>query len=1283
MKKIFTFSLLVILSLLHQQVNGQTLYDSYADGDFTTSPVWAGSTTRWTIVANSDAAAGATGSNTLRLNATTVAGTDYLSSQVSSWGASQEWGFWLGRRAQAYTGANQAYIWLYANEADLTSATVDGYRLAIGDDTGGDEIRLEYIVNGAVSATVITSSGSVTNAITDVGFLIRITRSTSGAWQLFTSTLPTVSGNGAIASDIPNATNAAVSQGTATHNTIVPASNGYIGIAALHSTGASAIVGVEFDQVYLTTASSSTPTKLAITAINPASPTAGMSFSVTVQAQDGSNVAQNVSVNTDVSLSVNTGTGALGGTITGTIAANTSSVVITGVTYSVSENGVVLTATRTSGDALTPGNSATFNVLSPASQLAFVGVPGSGTATTNLSSFTVEARRPDNTVDNTYTGTITITKASGPGTLSGTTTKAAVAGVATFNDLQFDQAGTYTVSASSGSLTGVTSGSIVVAPAPVQVQAGNIVINQFNPAYNGASDEYVELVNLTGNTFDLSTLKIVYNSSTGSAGGAGGTLSGTLAPHAYWLLSPNATVTVGKTSALSRDGNITAGFAATAGQLALERVSDNVIIDGLAYGAVSVNNLGEGSAVAAPSSNSGYKRSPDGNDNNTNSLDFVSVAVSDISLKNSTSRLANLSASIIAGTYTNLIVTGNSSIGGAVFISDLVDVQGGTLTANSNLTLLSTAGKTARVGSISSGAVAGNVTVQRFIGAPSAKRAWRLLTAPFSSANTIQASWQNGQVYTPGIGTFITGSGTGLDAGNASMKTYNTASQALVDVTNTTVDIASQPGYFIFIRGDRNTNNLTPPATNTTTLSATGALRNGDQAFTTSGTNDAFTLLGNPYASQVDFDLFRQQNSTANIKPNYYYWDANAGGASSVGAYGVASWNGSSYDYTGAVTAVQTIIIPSGSAFFVQTLTDQTGTTPGVTFKETQKTSATVTQQLRVGTQTEKLDIKLQAQDASLVMNSVDGVLARFNNTYSTQVGNEDAGKLMNVGENLSIMRNGSLLVIEGRPLVDINDTLFLQLANMKVGTNYQFVISASNFNAPSLEAYLVDRLTGTSSALDLSSSTTVAFTVTSATASTGDRFMVVFRQSGVLPVNYASVKAYQQNNGIQVDWKVATESNIRNYEVEKSVDGRSFTKAGTVAAKANNNTAASYTWFDATPVSGVNYYRIKAVDNSGAGKISQVVSVKIGGGKSEISMYPNPVTSNSISLQFSNKERGTYVVQLFNNLGQQVYSKSIVHQGGSSSQTLSFGSAVSKGVYQLQVSSGSETSLSQQIIIR
>ena len=107
------------------------------------------------------------------------------------------------------------------------------------------------------------------------------------------------------------------------------------------------------------------PVNLAITSVNGGfNPTYGTAFSVVVQAQDVNGNAANVLANTVVTLSVNTGTGTLGGTLTGTITAGNSSVTISSVTYSKAESGIVLTATRTSGDSLAAGNSSAFSMNS-------------------------------------------------------------------------------------------------------------------------------------------------------------------------------------------------------------------------------------------------------------------------------------------------------------------------------------------------------------------------------------------------------------------------------------------------------------------------------------------------------------------------------------------------------------------------------------------------------------------------------------------------------------------------------------------------------------------------------------------------------------------------------------------------------------------------------------------------------------------------------------------------------------------------------------------------------
>ncbi|WP_298118827.1 T9SS sorting signal type C domain-containing protein [Flavobacterium sp.] len=215
----------------------------------------------------------------------------------------------------------------------------------------------------------------------------------------------------------------------------------------------------------------SVPSRYVLTAITPASPTAGVGFSATVSAQDAYGASTTLSANSSFTLTSNGNAGTIAGTTTGTINSGSSSVVVTGIILPNAGTGVTLTATNSSGVVLSAATSSSFNVLAAATQLAFVGVPATGNVGVNLTTFTVEARRPDNSVDNTFTGTITISKATGTGNLTGTLSATAVAGIATFAAAQFDAASTYTLNANSGSLTQATSSNIVVTLAPVVLAA--------------------------------------------------------------------------------------------------------------------------------------------------------------------------------------------------------------------------------------------------------------------------------------------------------------------------------------------------------------------------------------------------------------------------------------------------------------------------------------------------------------------------------------------------------------------------------------------------------------------------------------------------------------------------------------------------------------------------------------------------------------------------------------------------------------------------------------------
>jgi autotransporter-associated beta strand protein len=86
----------------------------------------------------------------------------------------------------------------------------------------------------------------------------------------------------------------------------------------------------------------------------PANPVAGQAFSVTVQAQDTSGMAQNVTSATRVQLSVATGNGVLLGTTGGTIPNGSNSVTISGVVYPAAETMTLRAAATCLSTAVSP-----------------------------------------------------------------------------------------------------------------------------------------------------------------------------------------------------------------------------------------------------------------------------------------------------------------------------------------------------------------------------------------------------------------------------------------------------------------------------------------------------------------------------------------------------------------------------------------------------------------------------------------------------------------------------------------------------------------------------------------------------------------------------------------------------------------------------------------------------------------------------------------------------------------------------------------------------------------
>lgn len=160
-----------------------------------------------------------------------------------------------------------------------------------------------------------------------------------------------------------------------------------------------------------------------------------------------------------------------------------------------------------------------------------------------------------------------------------------------------------------------------------------------------------------------------------------------------------------------------------------------------------------------------------------------------------------------------------------------------------------------------------------------------------------------------------------------------------------------------------------------------------------------------------------------------------------------------------------------------------------------------------------------------------------------------------------------------------------------------------------------------------------------------GDGWASTYRPLGPLPITIISFEAAKQNTKVELDWVVANAVNFSRFEVERSNNAVSFVKIGTV----NGASASSYNFIDAFPSTGNNYYRLKLIDIDGKFIYTPVRVVNFGSTEDFISIYPNPVLTQTKIVLTANMMSQPMVLNVINSLGQIVIQQKI----GTNSQAM------------------------------
>lgn len=217
------------------------------------------------------------------------------------------------------------------------------------------------------------------------------------------------------------------------------------------------------------------------------------------------------------------------------------------------------------------------------------------------------------------------------------------------------------------------------------------------------------------------------------------------------------------------------------------------------------------------------------------------------------------------------------------------------------------------------------------------------------------------------------------------------------------------------------------------------------------------------------------------------------------------------------------------------------------------------------------------------------------------------------------------------------------------------------------------DLSSGASGSVSATIANASAFTVSSGSVTTSISGAALSGAAVPLPIRLLSFTAQSKPNAVTLQWSTAKEENFDGFDVERSVDGSTWTKIAFVGTTANTASAITqYAYTDNTPVTGHVYYRLKMVDAGRSFTYSKQLTVIKNVQYTSLQNYPNPFNRQT-NIAFQLPITGLAVLKVFNNMGAEV-STLINKKMEAGNYTVSFdGASLPSGVYHYTLRYGKE----------
>jgi len=190
------------------------------------------------------------------------------------------------------------------------------------------------------------------------------------------------------------------------------------------------------------------------------------------------------------------------------------------------------------------------------------------------------------------------------------------------------------------------------------------------------------------------------------------------------------------------------------------------------------------------------------------------------------------------------------------------------------------------------------------------------------------------------------------------------------------------------------------------------------------------------------------------------------------------------------------------------------------------------------------------------------------------------------------------------------------------------------------------------------------------------------------LPVELTTFTAAVKNTSISdvvmLEWRTVGESNNLGFDIERSLDGKNFSKLGFVAGAGSTNLAQGYGFTDDRVEVGTYFYRLKQIDRNGAFTYSDVREVEVSAPQRyELTQnFPNPFNPQT-DIVFRVKEEGVVTLKVFDLLGREVRTL-VDEKKGAGVHRITFDAhSLPSGVYLYSISMGSFHEVKKMLLVK